>query len=70
MKTIKLKSCPFCGESPELKVFFKFRISCPKCKFEIQSARLKDIVRRWNTRVTDEAEETYIEVDGVWIKKV
>ena len=78
-KKIKLKRCPFCGGKARIKALLTSNgvedkvfacIGCVDCKIDITGSRFCDTVRRWNTRITDEVEDSFVEVGGVWIQKV
>ena len=78
-KPIKLKRCPFCGGKARIKPLLVSNglqdkilacIGCVECKIDITASRFVDAVRRWNTRSSNETEDTFVEVDGVWIERV
>ena len=77
-KKIKLKRCPFCGgkarvETHDMRAEFgyvKYSVFCLDCDLWIESKVLKTAVNKWNTRKADETEDEFVEVDGVWIRKV
>ena len=78
-KKVRLKPCPFCGGKARIKPLLtsngvedkiKTCIGCIECKIDITASRFADAVRRWNTRHSDEREDTFVEVNGVWIEKI
>lgn len=78
LKKIKLKRCPFCGGKARVETqnmtpefgYKKYRVFCLDCDLWIESKVLKTAVNKWNTRKADENEDTFVEVGGVWIRKV
>ena len=74
-KKIKLKRCPFCGGKATLEVnhwvgYDLYHPGCEDCDIWVESKVLKTAAKKWNTRITDEVEDTFVEVGGVWIRKV
>ena len=75
-KKIKLKRCPFCGGKAHISTsdqtcFGKqYHISCGNCLYNLSSYRIDTVAKLWNTRKVDEAEDSFVEVGGVWIRKV
>lgn len=74
-KPVKLKKCPFCGKEPYVRTRSKaprpYSIGCIRCGIEGNSyTRLQDAANRWNTRAENIRQYSFVEVDGIWIKKV
>ena len=76
-KKIKLKRCPFCGGKASIDANWKQKdgnyktfIGCERCRIWLDSKVLKTAVNKWNNARISEAEDEFVEVDGVWIRKV
>lgn len=59
-KMTKTKSCPFCGEQPEIldgnqiNAGYFNAVECQKCNFGIYRTNIKIALRDWNTRPAKE----------------
>ena len=58
-ETLKLKPCPFCGDTPELTYDIlaqAFRIECDGCWVvmkDVMDNGAEALVKEWNTRVSE-----------------
>lgn len=77
VKIIRLKRCPLCALKASVRIRTKpdcvattlYAIGCDSCGIYVKSSNILTAAKRWNSRKIVDAEDVFVAVNGVWIRK-